>query len=938
MSARRRPGSWQDEVAKGFSRLFSRSSSQEKEEEAGGEEQEKGDRSLSRFFFRNSPQEKSDKGPQEEQERSPSRLFLKRANQDNKGAEHGAARGPQEEQERTRGFSRLFSRTSSQEKQDEDHTKGNPGEEDHDRHEEKNSNLSSDVDERLSSSETEQVKEDQNSSPPRQVTSESEEEKDYRQNSKALDSEKQSRENFLHFIGNLFNFSPKTSLGNAKQVDSTQDLCKEHEDSQAKNIQDKEDSHQEHTQDVSTSETEQTAEFSSAQTKPSAESNTEAPKETIKPEQQDTPTSVPKLNDSPQEAPAVTYGTYRGSRRIRKLLKRRADVNSPIPEKEETSEKETSSTGHVGLEMCHMLHEIVNMEPISYRSSEEEMPPPKIQIKMKMQPKIQNSSQNGEFNSQEVKVLKQNAEDYSKDSFPSQNVESNIHEIEKQNADVSSLVSVPIYEGESNSHRAEDLNQKPEAIFFVSAPNQNDKSFSHEAEDLKHNAEVNPAVSRSQKPNSIDSLTISEDMKQSSEKSLNLSDKVQLHAEKTSDVHTLPDNTDSSEISMDFQPNISEDLHSKAEDKSRGSVDLVSTELIKTSGDLPLNNEKSSNISGNPHVNAKTSSEDLQSKSDSDSHLSLDLSSLNEDSLNISVSHTNLENSSKMLERQQPNNLQENSVEAFLISGDVLKKEEISNISKGPQKNSEAASKILESLNPNKNGSPKCLCELKQDFEKNAEPAEENNMDIQPIPAENTESVKTSENDFPNNVYLYTKENVENGRNQQLNFEKSTTISSDPHLTEIELAVTSQESTSIAAADLLTNNVMEKVLREHQSEPISNKEYSENIQENLDRFKNFIDVVSESSVNTERLLASDGGATQETAFNARINLNHQKLINEDMQLVEKEELQDNSNISEKLKPNVEEIPKMSSDLQPYRNMHTNIEKDLQQFADDNCQL
>lgn len=141
-----------------------------------------------------------------------------------------------------------------------------------------------------------QVKEDKSSSPPLQVTSESEEEKDteYSQNSKVLDSEKQSRENFFHFIGNLFHFSPKTSLGNAKQVDSTQDLCKEHEDTQAKNNLDKEDSHQEHTQEVSASETEQTAEFSPAQAGPSVESNTEISKETIKQEQQETPPSRPK--------------------------------------------------------------------------------------------------------------------------------------------------------------------------------------------------------------------------------------------------------------------------------------------------------------------------------------------------------------------------------------------------------------------------------------------------------------------------------------------------------------------------------------------------------------------------------------------------------------------------------------------------------------------
>ncbi|XP_075710562.1 very large A-kinase anchor protein [Rhinoderma darwinii] len=420
MSTRRRAGTWQDEVARSFSRLFSRTSSQEKEEESGkdpGEEQDRGDKSLSRLFFRSSSQEKKDGSDktehEEEQERShsPSRLFFRKVSQENKGDIDNAspAKGNKEEQDRSKGFSRLFTRTSSQEKEeDSDSSRG--AREDKRGHEDNHSTLTCDRHEELSSSsEPEQVTLEQTSSPPLHHVSEPEEEKDgeFTHDSKVLDSEKQSRENFFHFIGNLFHFSPKSSLGNSKQGVDVQETCKEHEDAQVKNNLDKEDLNQGRTLDHH-SGTEEPSEQNTAQhdQEKSVSTGGEITKDVLEHSED---AAAPKLNGHAQDAPAITYGTYRGSRRIRKLLKRRADVNSPIPEKEETTE--TSSVVDATTENCLMLHEVVKMEPVPDRNCQDEIPPSKIHIKMqsKLEPLDQNARvnlSNNEHTIQKAKNLK----------------------------------------------------------------------------------------------------------------------------------------------------------------------------------------------------------------------------------------------------------------------------------------------------------------------------------------------------------------------------------------------------------------------------------------------------------------------------------------------------------------------------------------------------
>ncbi|XP_063304875.1 very large A-kinase anchor protein [Pelobates fuscus] len=418
MSIRKRPGSWQEEVARGFSRFFSRTSSQEKEDDKktaiskdSGDEQEKSERGLSRLFSRASSQDKkegdekpnSGREPSEEPGKSQgvSGLFSRRLSQDNKG---DTDQTPKDEPEKNKVFSRLFTRASSQEKEEEsEDTKIKGVSPEASSQEDESTHLTTDNSENASS--WEQINGDQNSVPYVQDTTGTEggndsDEPGFSEEIKVQDPEKQSRENFLHFIGNLFSF--KSSPAHPKQVPINQDLSKENEDAQDKNNFDGETLNEEQTVDVYSGVTQETedittstdlnmgnsyietpssstdipssitesvsrsSETPSSITESSARStetssnttessfgstethigNTETPSEVAERQyEQSPPKKSKKQSSNTLDAPAITYGTYRGSRRIRKLLKRRAEVNSPILEKEENSERETPDIG-----------------------------------------------------------------------------------------------------------------------------------------------------------------------------------------------------------------------------------------------------------------------------------------------------------------------------------------------------------------------------------------------------------------------------------------------------------------------------------------------------------------------------------------------------------------------------------------------------------------
>ncbi|XP_068126739.1 very large A-kinase anchor protein isoform X2 [Hyperolius riggenbachi] len=447
---------------------------------------------------------------------------------------------------------------------------------------EKNSNTNSTIQERLSSGQSEEVKEDDSPGPHQQSSSQPDVEKDseFRQNVRVLDSEKQSRENFFHFIGNLFNFSAKASPGNGKQPPSRPDPCEEHEDSQVIN------SLQEQTQDDPTSDTEHTGEFSPV---PFTDGDMENPTETLtearRQEDPDTTTLRPKLNNCPDEAPAVTYGTYRGSRRIRKLLKRRADVNSPIPEKEETSEKEISSTGDGDTENCHTLQERLNIEPVSYRSSESEVSP-KLFIKMKMQPKTKVPFQNIDFTSCEVENLRKTTET----STPiSNSLEANLVE----GSDISfhvmpkteEILNIP---KQLNAEVNTNISLNNDEALKISVPSQTSVEMS--LEDLEQNNDVSLTSSEHLKINFEKTFDISLDRLTPIEDISIISVTLQEDSKKGSNMEDLEPNS----LQQNFEEcsPVSGDLRSKTEERSGENIQTNVEEACKVPELSPPNTDE----------------------------------------------------------------------------------------------------------------------------------------------------------------------------------------------------------------------------------------------------------------------------------------------------------------------------------------------------------
>ncbi|KAJ1117201.1 hypothetical protein NDU88_005401 [Pleurodeles waltl] len=171
---------------------------------------------------------------------------------------------------------------------------------------------------------------------------------------KAPEHDRQPRDNFLQFLGNLFNFPPKilstevkeaatkteTSETGNKQKDQSS-LCevgpliqKQSDISRAVSTS-KEEADDDSRLAVSTSkeDTCSTTEDNKRKdvTPASALTRMESNEETTKAQEQ---------LQRREDATAVTYATYRGSRQIRKLLKRRASVDSTIPEKEDIIENQ----------------------------------------------------------------------------------------------------------------------------------------------------------------------------------------------------------------------------------------------------------------------------------------------------------------------------------------------------------------------------------------------------------------------------------------------------------------------------------------------------------------------------------------------------------------------------------------------------------------------
>ncbi|XP_030060120.1 very large A-kinase anchor protein [Microcaecilia unicolor] len=155
-------------------------------------------------------------------------------------------------------------------------------------------------------------------------------------NLKTADSDKQSKDPFLQFLGQLFHFTPKSDLKRESKLFAVKDDdCKAEEDLEGQR------SHEGEGQ----VNTDQAKDLSS--TCPST--NREAAASSLTPaSSQDTEEgSASEITDAQMQvkykesAPAVTYATYRGSQQIRKLLRRRTHMQNVSSERQETPGTDT---------------------------------------------------------------------------------------------------------------------------------------------------------------------------------------------------------------------------------------------------------------------------------------------------------------------------------------------------------------------------------------------------------------------------------------------------------------------------------------------------------------------------------------------------------------------------------------------------------------------
>ncbi|KAM4889138.1 very large A-kinase anchor protein [Thomomys bottae] len=163
--------------------------------------------------------------------------------------------------------------------------------------------------------------------------------------SKTGESDKQPKESFFQFLGNLFNISGKSSLGEVKQASFKDDHDKTEKDSQPLG-----NSHEEEKK----KEKETFSGLLGTQSNPVEEQESNSTElsdtfslDTTHDSDQET-TDLLKQTNSKQGSPSVTYATYRGPRQIRKYLKQQTILETVSPFGRESSDSSTDT--HLGPE------------------------------------------------------------------------------------------------------------------------------------------------------------------------------------------------------------------------------------------------------------------------------------------------------------------------------------------------------------------------------------------------------------------------------------------------------------------------------------------------------------------------------------------------------------------------------------------------------------
>ncbi|XP_032485993.1 very large A-kinase anchor protein isoform X2 [Phocoena sinus] len=161
------------------------------------------------------------------------------------------------------------------------------------------------------------------------------------------ESDKQPKESFFQFLGNLFNISGKSSLGEAKQSSFKDEHDKTEKD--LRNPSDHPDEGVQRERAVVSSSLGTLALPAEAQESNSAELSDAFSLDTTQDSEQETSDLLRKQMDGKPERPVVTYATYRGPRQIRKYLKQQTALETLNPLDRENESSDSSTSTHIGL-------------------------------------------------------------------------------------------------------------------------------------------------------------------------------------------------------------------------------------------------------------------------------------------------------------------------------------------------------------------------------------------------------------------------------------------------------------------------------------------------------------------------------------------------------------------------------------------------------------
>uniref|UniRef100_H0XZV6 Uncharacterized protein n=3 Tax=Otolemur garnettii TaxID=30611 RepID=H0XZV6_OTOGA len=183
---------------------------------------------------------------------------------------------------------------------------------------------------------------------------------------KTGESDRQPKESFFHFLGNLFNISGKSSLGEPKHCSFKDDHDKTEKDLQNSSAHHKEATKREReviygslgTQALATEDQESS----------STELSDAFPLDTTQDSEQETSDELKQI-DGKSERPSVTYATYRGPRQIKKYLKQQTVLAPVNTSDRENESSDSSSHTHTGPGSGTEAGELPSLSPTSTDSS-----------------------------------------------------------------------------------------------------------------------------------------------------------------------------------------------------------------------------------------------------------------------------------------------------------------------------------------------------------------------------------------------------------------------------------------------------------------------------------------------------------------------------------------------------------------------------------------